>query len=53
MAAVSKSLYMSTKQQVWVLLKILIWTLLACERRVNELLLMWVYLLHIGNYLQV
>ena len=33
--------------------KILMWTLLACERRLNILLLMCVYLLHIAKYLQV
>ena len=33
--------------------KILMWTLLACERNLYILLLMCVYLLHIAKYLQV
>ena len=53
MAAVINSLYMSVVQQVCVAFKILMWTLLACERRVNILLLTCVYLLHIAKYLQV
>ena len=40
-------------QQVCEPYKILIWTLLACERRVNIPLLTCVYLLHIVKYLQV
>ena len=53
MAAVINSLYMSAVKQVCVPLKILMWTLLACERRVNVLLITCVYLLHIAKYLQV
>ena len=53
MAAVINSLYMSTVQQVCVPFKILMCTLLACERRVNILLLTCVYLLYIAKYLQV
>ena len=46
MAAVINSLYMSAVQQMCVPFKILMWTLLACERRLNILLLRCVYLLH-------
>ena len=53
MAAVINSLYVSLVQQVGVPFKILMWTLLACERRVNILLLPCVYLLHVAKYLQV
>ena len=35
MTAVINSLYMSVVQQVCVPFKILMWTLVACERRVN------------------
>ena len=51
-AAVINSLYMSDVQQVCVPCKIRMWTLLACERRVNILLLTCVYLLHIAKYLK-
>ena len=53
MAVVINSLYMSEVKQVCVCVsfKILMWTLLACERRVNILLLTCVYLLHIAKYL--
>ena len=50
MAAVINSLYMSAIQQVRVPFKILMWTQLACERRVNMPLLTYVYLLHIAKY---
>ena len=53
MAAVIKSLYMSAVQQVCVPFKILMWTLLGCERRVNILLFSCVYLFHIAKYLGV
>ena len=43
----------SAVQQVCVPFKILMWTLLACERIVNILLLTCVYLLDIAKYLQV
>ena len=51
MAAVINSLYVSAVQQWCVPLKILMRTLLACVRRVNILLLTYVYLLHIAKYL--
>ena len=50
MAAVINSMYMSAVQQVGVPFKILMWTLLACERRLNILLLMCVCLLHENTY---
>ena len=53
MAAVINSLYMSAVQHVRVPFKILMWTLLACERRLNILSLRCVYLLHEAKYLQV
>ena len=53
MAAVINSLYMSAVQQVCVPFKILMWTLLACERRLNILLLTYGFLLHEAKYLQV
>ena len=53
MAAAINSLYMFAVHQVCVPFKILMWTLLACERRVDLLLLMCVYLLHEAKYLQV
>ena len=40
----------SAVQQVCVPFKILMWTLLACARRLNILLLTYVYLLHIAKY---
>ena len=50
MAADINSLYMSAVQQVCVPFKILMWILLACERRLNILLLnMCVHLLHTAN----
>ena len=49
MTAVINSLYMSAVQQLCVPFKILMWTLLACERRVNILLHTCVYLLHKAN----
>ena len=53
MAAVINSLYMPAVQQVRVPFKILMLTLLACERRLNILLLTCVCLLHEAKYLQV
>ena len=54
MAAVINSLYMSAVQQVCVPIRILMWTLLACERRVNILLLTCVHLLHTAkNFVHV
>ena len=53
MAAVINSLYMSAVQQVGVPFEILMWTQLACERRLYLLLLACVCLLHEAKYLQV
>ena len=53
MAAVINSMYMSAVQQVRVPFKKLMWTLLACERRLNILLLTCVSLLHEAKYLHV
>ena len=53
LVAVINSMYMSAVQQMGVLFKILMQTLLACERRVNILLLTCVYLLNLAKYLQV
>ena len=53
MAAVINGLYMPAVQQVCVPFKILMWTLLACERRLNILLLTRVCLLYEAKYLQV
>ena len=53
MVAVINSMYMSAVQQVGLPFKILMGTLLACERRLNILLLTCVCLLHEAKYLQV